>query len=107
MTMAWVRKNYGVPAKVGGRVIYTGDGREHRGTITRANGGRVWIRLDGIRYSRPFHPTWKLEYLTETPKPAAQGEGFPVGQGQPQDGSNSANDIKLSLSPLSGGGREP
>ena len=63
MSMAWVRKNYRVPAQRGGRVIYTGSGREEYGTITSAMGGRVNIRLDGQKHAHTFHPTWELRYL--------------------------------------------
>lgn len=63
MSMAWVRKTYGVPAKRGGRVEYSGEGRPELGTIASASGGRLCIRLDGIRHTMPFHPTWKLRYL--------------------------------------------
>ena len=69
MSLEYIRRTYGVPAKRGGRVRYTGS--EHAkgpqdGTITGTRGGRLRIRLDGDSYSLPFHPTWKLEYLTES-----------------------------------------
>lgn len=63
MSLAYVRKAYGVPAKRGGRVSYTGEGRAELGTITGARGGHLRVRLDGIKHSLPFHPTWKIEYL--------------------------------------------
>ncbi len=63
MSIEWVRKNYSVPAKVGGRVEYSGEGRPELGTITGARGGHLLIRLDGIKHAMPFHPTWKLRYL--------------------------------------------
>lgn len=65
MSMKWVRKNYRVPAKRGGRVRYTGCGRDELGTICSASGGRLNIRLDGVNHTMPFHPTWKIEYLDE------------------------------------------
>lgn len=61
--MAWVRKNYQVPARRGGRVEYTGEGRKEMGTIRSASDGRLNIQLDGIKHTVPFHPTWKLRYL--------------------------------------------
>jgi hypothetical protein len=64
MSMAWVRKSYRVPAKRGGRVEYSGDGKREFGTIVSASGGRLNIRLDGIRHTMPFHPTWALRYLS-------------------------------------------
>lgn len=63
--MAWIRKSYGVPAKRGMRVRYTGEGADKAefGTITSATNGRLNIRLDRFKASFPFHPTWELEYL--------------------------------------------
>lgn len=63
MSMAYIRKAYGVPAKRGLRVCFTG-GREPRfGTITSAAGSHLRIRLDGEDHPAIYHPTWKLEYL--------------------------------------------
>lgn len=61
--MEWVRRNYRVPARRGGRVEYLGNGSTIEGTIRSARGGYVYIQLDGDRHSLPFHPTWKLRYL--------------------------------------------
>lgn len=66
MSMAYIRKAYGVPAKRGGRVEYTGDGRSEFGTIAGANGAHLSIRLDGLKHTMLFHPTWRLRYLDET-----------------------------------------
>lgn len=60
----YVRRYYGVPAKRGGRVVYTGlDGNPYPGTITSADGQYLRVRLDGdpIRYT--VHPD-DLAYLT-------------------------------------------
>ena len=57
MSMAYVRRTYGVPAKRGGRVeVRMPNGAVFRGTITRAT-HVVFIRVDGDRYARPYHPT--------------------------------------------------
>lgn len=62
-TMKLVRKLYGVPAKRGMRVLYTGCGRKEYGTIrSAASGAHLNIQLDGIKYAIPFHPTWELTY---------------------------------------------
>lgn len=68
MSMEWIRKSYGVPAKRGGRIEYTGGRAPEFGTIVSAREGRLRIRLDGMEYTRPlpFHPTYELRYL-ETP----------------------------------------
>lgn len=63
MSMQWVRDNYRVPAKRGGRVRYTGERTPQLGTITGTKGPYLRIRLDGERRPIPFHPTWELEYL--------------------------------------------
>ena len=68
--MEWVRRNYGVPAKRGGRVEYTGDGRPKLGTIRSASGGHLAIQLDGILHTMPFHPTWELRYLDSPQEPS-------------------------------------
>ncbi len=68
MTMEWIRSNYGVPARRGGRVKYSPlDGSREAtgrfGTITATRGPHLLIRLDGETRSRPYHPTWQLDYL--------------------------------------------
>jgi hypothetical protein len=62
--MAYIRKAYGVPAKRGGRVEYTGCGAKETGTITGADGHYLRVRLDGEKEAGNFHPTWALRYLT-------------------------------------------
>lgn len=69
MSFEYIRKNYGVPAKRGGRIEYTGDNKSKLGTITAAKGAHLLIRIDGERRSGRYHPTWKLRYL---PNPARQ-----------------------------------
>lgn len=61
--MDWIRRHYRVPAKRGGRVEYTGDGKPELGTITSARGSQLRIRLDGHKHTHCFHPTWELRYL--------------------------------------------
>lgn len=67
MSMEYIRKSYGVPAKQGGRVRYTGDKGPHKtaryGTITGAHGSHLRIRMDGDSFSNIYHPTWEIEYL--------------------------------------------
>lgn len=63
MTMEYIRTMYNVPAKCGGRVIYSGDGTRRHGTIRSASAGYVFVQLDGHKDSLPYHPTWKIEYL--------------------------------------------
>jgi hypothetical protein len=70
MGMSYIRQAYGVPAKRGGRIIYTGDkrgragGEGQAGVIVGSQGAHLRIRLDGQQTIYTFHPTWKIEYLT-------------------------------------------
>jgi len=60
MSMAYIRRYYGVPAKRGGRVKYRGK----PGTITSADGCYLRTRLDGETQNHlRYHPTWEIEYL--------------------------------------------
>lgn len=65
MSLDYIRWMYGVSARRGGRVEYTGDGRPELGTICGAQGAHLSIRLDGVKHTMPFHPTWKLRYLDD------------------------------------------
>lgn len=58
MSMEWVRRNYGVPARRGGRVKFFGV----EGVITSAT-HYLRVRMDDGRRVL-LHPTWKVEYLT-------------------------------------------
>ena len=65
MSIEQIRQSRGVPAKVGGRVIYTGgaSGERREGKIVGTYQGYLRIRLDGDKHPGNYHPTWKLEYL--------------------------------------------
>jgi hypothetical protein len=61
-----------IPAKIRGRVRYTG-GRltghgVREGTIVGTHNGYLRIRLDGDKHPGTYHPTWELEFLPE-PRP--------------------------------------
>ena len=75
MSMDYIRKTYGVPAKRGARIAYTGSvilGRVF-GTIVGTQGAYLRVRMDdghpGERVT--MHPTWHVEYL-ETPATRSQ-----------------------------------
>lgn len=68
MSMKYIRERYGVPAKKGGRVRYTGGDKPIEGTITSTDGPHLRIRLDGNRWVDYFHPVWELEYLATEPE---------------------------------------
>lgn len=62
----YVRRYYGVPAKVGGRVRYTNrKGRTFTGTITSAAAPHLRVLIDGNHHPYTFHPT-DLEYLEDS-----------------------------------------
>ena len=62
-TMNYIRQTYGVPAKRGARVRYTGVGTPRYGTIKSACGGHLRVLLDGDSTPRRYHPTWEIQYL--------------------------------------------
>ncbi len=71
--MEWIRKNYNVTAKRGGRIEYSGDEmakfiqgflfQPKRGTIVAARGGYIRVRFDNEIMIKALHPTWKVKYL--------------------------------------------
>ena len=61
--MGYIRKMYAVPAKRGGRVIYTGGVKDRKGTIISARNAHLRIRMDDNNTIILCHPTWKMEYL--------------------------------------------
>lgn len=63
MSIDYIRTNYNVPAKVGGRVEYTGGKTPRQGTITGAAGAHLLIKMDGDHFPMHYHPTWELRYL--------------------------------------------
>jgi len=63
LSLQYIRNTYGVPAKRGARVEYTGNGGAIQGTITSSRGSHILVRLDGDKFSMPFHPTWQMRYL--------------------------------------------
>ena len=65
MTMEQARQYYKVPAKRGGRVLYTGGESPRYGTIRSAKGHYLRIQLDGDKHAGYYHPTWEIEYLTD------------------------------------------
>ena len=68
--MQYIRETYKVPAKRGGRIVYTGLGVKELGTITGTRGAHILVRLDGDTESKPYNPTWEIQYLPWTAKEA-------------------------------------
>jgi hypothetical protein len=76
VTAKYIRDTYGVPAKRGIRVMADGQ----PGTIVGFAGAHLRIRLDGARRATTWHPTWRIEYPSETSgprhaRPSDFGEG--------------------------------
>jgi hypothetical protein len=70
--LAYIRRTYGVPARIGVRVRYTGDPsvRPMDGTIAGAKGQYLLVDMDPywpVEGASPtlfiLHPTWDVEYL--------------------------------------------
>lgn len=63
--MASVRRNYGVPARRGTRVIYRGYGEPVAGHLISSTGSHLYMRTDaGARFG-PLHPTSRMDYGDE------------------------------------------
>jgi len=62
VSLAYIRRTYGVPAKRYGRVRFL-DGKAREGTIVKARGHYLRVRFDGEYIPRTLHPTWRIEYL--------------------------------------------
>lgn len=69
MSLAYLRKTRNVPAFRGGRIQYSGGNVARLGTIKSEKNGYLMIQLDGDKYPKPFHPTWKIEYLDKKGTP--------------------------------------
>ena len=63
MSMDYIRRAYGVPAKRGGRVSYTAAAKAVQGTIVGARGHYLRVRWDESGLTHSMHPTWMLVYL--------------------------------------------
>lgn len=63
-SMEYIRRYYDVPADVG--LTVTVDGKP--GRITSARNSYIWVRFDGESFSKPCHPTWRVEYELAKPR---------------------------------------
>lgn len=68
MGMQDIRDAYGVPAKRGARVKFTGNPHKNPsfGTITGTRGQYLRVRMDGDDRTGTYHPKWEMEYLPAT-----------------------------------------
>ena len=65
MSLEYIRDTYRVPARLQGRVEYTGGQAPRLGTIVGVDGAHLCIMLDGEKRARRYHPTWELRYLPD------------------------------------------
>lgn len=65
MTMAYIRKAYGVPAKRGMRIRFHGIGFTWEGRILGSYGHLLRVNQEGqpARWRTYLHPVWGVEYL--------------------------------------------
>lgn len=64
MSMDYIRRHYGVPAKRGMKVRIVGtDGMRFEARITGSRGAYLLLRLPSGRRSHAYHPTSNIEYV--------------------------------------------
>lgn len=65
MSMAYIRRTYGVPARRGARVLFKGVFGEHgiEGTVIGSRGQYLRVRMDRTGLTWTLHPTWQVEYM--------------------------------------------
>lgn len=64
MSMQYIRDYYGVPAKRGGKIRYTGIlSTPREGKIVGSSGQYLRVRFNGVKRLMTLHPTWQIEYL--------------------------------------------
>lgn len=59
MSLKYIRKRYGVPAKRGGKILYMGK----PGKIVSAKGAYLRIKMDNYKLVETYHPTYRITYL--------------------------------------------
>jgi hypothetical protein len=65
MSLSYIRKVYGVPAKRGQRVTCHGGLNTATGRISGASQAYIRVILDGETKSRLYHPTDRVTYNTK------------------------------------------
>lgn len=69
MSMDYIRRTYGVPARRGARIAF--DYPPKHGAVVSARGACLRVRFDGEQVVRTLHPTWMVAYL-KTPNAAGK-----------------------------------
>lgn len=65
MSLAYVRRRYGVPAYRGAQILYTGGETPRRGTVISSADHWLRVRWDDDAQRAILHPTWEIQYLSE------------------------------------------
>jgi len=81
MSMDYIRRAYGVPAKRGAPVQFDNAGKIERGHIVGSRGHYLRIRWADKGRVYSHHPTWRLEYLeqpntTDEPRRSAASDSI-------------------------------
>ena len=64
MSMDYIRRTYGVPARRGGRIKFRPcQGLEKEGFVVAASGQYIRVRFADMRRTVLLHPTWRVEYV--------------------------------------------
>jgi hypothetical protein len=66
MSMADIRRSYGVPAKRGARVQFTSASKAVRGRIIGSRGHYLRVRWDESGLTHTMHPTWMMVYVDQS-----------------------------------------
>ena len=64
----WFRREYGIDARVGRRVLFEG----HQGTIVGYSSSHLQILLDGEREPGIYHPIWHIAYIDDVTREATR-----------------------------------
>lgn len=68
--LAYIRKAYKVPAKVGQRIKFDWQFPPREGVIVGSNAAHLKVIFDGSAVVEYLHPTWNVEYLTADGDPS-------------------------------------
>lgn len=74
MSIGYIKKTYGVPAKRGGRIRFQ---KNKTGVITGTDGQYLRVRFDGEKNIKTLHPVWEVEYLCHDCGGAGEGAAHP------------------------------
>lgn len=67
MTMAYIRRFYGVPCRLGARIrlLWPDPDQPRMATVVAARDARIVVRVDGERRTHLLHPEWRIEWTPD------------------------------------------